>query len=712
MTKKFKKASMILLALFLAVACVCSIAITNNKAYADEETLNGFRRIEYVESGKYYDYKNAFPDNAYFLNLPTITVLTHGMGSDARVWSNDISADNLNNETVHFAYDEFSLIERLRSKSNALGNQVVRAVISSTDSTGVNEYSFELKKVELMGSGINKVYRTNEIDFDLSALDPTKHLIVIYDAGCMSDRSNEEDFKAFTNMLLSIVNKIGEKINTTDVDRRPIYPKINLIGHSRGGLTNLAFAMAYPELVYSLTSIGTPYFGSNFGRLSGVLSYLRMNEENQAIQDIQNEEKQTDMVIKWNAGYLGANNLPEDDIYNGLANTVYENISTPLYKKIKLKLLGGYMRTNYLKMLINSDYMTEFMNIPPTELENLKKFPSAFEKYMLAGNLVSGEIAKQLNAAGIGNGITAKQVTQVFDEAMFNNDMQKPAGNPFIFDDLFVSLNSQLGIRYNKISYAGFSDHTHYKYFSDLNNIQEYKFAQFQVPIVHNLETRDPFFVNEIVYGTGNAGNIEGTGNEIDEATDMGMSMGKYRDMGSFVHKCVTNMEPAPFDGRDIKSDAVIVRSNRGVDVLTDDGYMSNHCDIVDMEWFFKQCSMSVDFATLRPTYDRIKITISGDVKEKDDGYQWIGIFNTSATKDSDKIAEFRTEHGSGVKDTKWSYTLNADFDLLLAYFSDGKIVLRYTGSGRQNDDWYCRNIKMTIKIYKWREVPDHEIVQ
>ena len=129
MTKRFKKASMILLALFLAVACVCSIAITNNKAYADEETLNGFRRIEYVESGEYYDYKNAFPDNAYFLNIPTITVLTHGMGSKASVWSNDISADNVDYNNIHFSYDEFSLIERLRSKSNALGNQVVRAVI-------------------------------------------------------------------------------------------------------------------------------------------------------------------------------------------------------------------------------------------------------------------------------------------------------------------------------------------------------------------------------------------------------------------------------------------------------------------------------------------------------------------------------------------------------------------------------------------------------
>ena len=41
-----------------------------------------------------------------------------------------------------------------------------------------------------------------------------------------------------------------------------ILPKVNLIGHSRGGLTNLQYALDHPDLVDSLISIGTPYFGT------------------------------------------------------------------------------------------------------------------------------------------------------------------------------------------------------------------------------------------------------------------------------------------------------------------------------------------------------------------------------------------------------------------------------------------------------------------
>ena len=42
-------------------------------------------------------------------------------------------------------------------------------------------------------------------------------------------------------------------------------PKINLIGHSRGGLTNLQYALDHPDLVAGLYSMGTPYFGTDTG---------------------------------------------------------------------------------------------------------------------------------------------------------------------------------------------------------------------------------------------------------------------------------------------------------------------------------------------------------------------------------------------------------------------------------------------------------------
>ena len=46
------------------------------------------------------------------------------------------------------------------------------------------------------------------------------------------------------------------------------YPRINLIGHSRGGLTNMEFANTYPRLICTMFAIGTPFFGSNFGRVN------------------------------------------------------------------------------------------------------------------------------------------------------------------------------------------------------------------------------------------------------------------------------------------------------------------------------------------------------------------------------------------------------------------------------------------------------------
>jgi len=43
-----------------------------------------------------------------------------------------------------------------------------------------------------------------------------------------------------------------------------VFPKINLIAHSRGGLTSLDYAMDFYRLIYSINTIGTPFFGYNF----------------------------------------------------------------------------------------------------------------------------------------------------------------------------------------------------------------------------------------------------------------------------------------------------------------------------------------------------------------------------------------------------------------------------------------------------------------
>ena len=46
-----------------------------------------------------------------------------------------------------------------------------------------------------------------------------------------------------------------------------IVPKVNLIGHSRGGLVNMIYALNHPSLVASFMSVGTPYLGSDWAEV-------------------------------------------------------------------------------------------------------------------------------------------------------------------------------------------------------------------------------------------------------------------------------------------------------------------------------------------------------------------------------------------------------------------------------------------------------------
>ncbi len=55
---------------------------------------------------------------------------------------------------------------------------------------------------------------------------------------------------------------IIDKISYDYLEVMGALPKINLIGHSCGGLTNMDYAINHPKNVASLISLGTPYNGS------------------------------------------------------------------------------------------------------------------------------------------------------------------------------------------------------------------------------------------------------------------------------------------------------------------------------------------------------------------------------------------------------------------------------------------------------------------
>ena len=226
---------------------------------------------------------------------PMITVLTHGLGGSDFHWSND--GQN------RFAYDADSLIENLRRNSpNGAGVYWARM-----DNDSI--LSFHLMELESGEYNYQRYIFTNMSSIGyLTMANLTRHMIIVFNSTNEVRRNtNAVKYAEFRAMLTSIIADVGYLTGGT-------FPKINLIGHSRGGLTNLEFAMDHPRLVCSVFSLGTPYFGSNFANINILReSVVRGGPY---LTDVQSTAEQNRLMNRWNAEY----------------NTRFRNISVHIYR--------------------------------------------------------------------------------------------------------------------------------------------------------------------------------------------------------------------------------------------------------------------------------------------------------------------------------------------------------------------------------------------
>lgn len=107
------------------------------------------------------------------------------------------------------------------------------------------------------------VYANNNYVSSITSVN--NHVIVIYEASATVDDKivnvAYEELKFVINMVTYDVTKVkNSKV------------KINLIGHSRGGLINMKYAINYPYNVDSLFSMGTPYNGTKISPLNGLIN--------------------------------------------------------------------------------------------------------------------------------------------------------------------------------------------------------------------------------------------------------------------------------------------------------------------------------------------------------------------------------------------------------------------------------------------------------
>ena len=126
---------------------------------------------------------------------------------------------------------------------------------------------------------------------------------------------------------------------------------------------------------------------------------------------------------------------------------------------------------------------------------------------------------------------------------------------------------------------------------------------------------------------------------------------------------------------------------------ITDDGRDKQQLDIIRIESDFPVQDL------VNAGYRYFTITLSMDVCEKNDGYQYVFIYSDpTSTGDGNLLADHKFDHGgSGV--TGWSRE-TVTFTVYIDDLTDS-IYIRYGASGEGDDTWYNKNVKVTITASK-----------
>ncbi|MDE6604530.1 MAG: alpha/beta fold hydrolase [Clostridia bacterium] len=441
-----------------------------------------------------YDLSASGKNSNQVMDIPQITVLTPGLSSKASVWSNQY--DGI--KELKFEYDEDSLIEKLIDKS---------------DSSMFRVFVNENNEVDIFPD-----YSLNDMDKISSITDISKHIIIIFDPN-NADASNDGIYYEFNIAIGNIVLQVKEL-------NGGILPKLNLIGHSRGGLTNMQYALDHPDMVASLISIGTPYFSSN---TANVLGEMFMGGQTDGLDDIVDPNIYMQYYNRWNDNY--------------------DN----LYKEINAVAIGGYSSLSMLPLILTNDksnVIESVAGLNKSERVAVAVFLEGFFAYVAGVKGLNIELSSinSLLTRGLNALLPQSKIVDIL--TLINSEIGLTYHPPFTayFGDLLVPLDSQLGIEngielLNIHRYKGFKRYK--RYFNEFNTNFD-KVAQAMPPAVHNLEPRDAQII-EWVCNEVNMGIVE-EGFRYKKVNESGIAITGYYGRYDSTEVVV----PAQIDGFDV----------------------------------------------------------------------------------------------------------------------------------------------------------------
>ena len=405
------------------------------------------------------------------MDKPQITVLTHGWGMGAGTWSNNYqhAISNLSNEnsngadkpkdpknSIPFSYDESSIISKLNNDYG--GTTTYWAIMKDYSDTEFGLFDISGNKQQFSQYIAEENYTKIKQITDIS-----KHIVVVFQAND-AGKSHNNIYYQFNYIISNIVNDVK-------VLNGGILPKLNLIAHSRGGITNMQYALDHPDLVASLISMGTPYFGSTTAKIAGAALFGSDN----GLEDILNPEL-----------YYG---------YSNRWNTDYER----LYKDINAVAIGGYSTLLFLNNVVENDYSNYVK-----DYKDLIKFlipVACLGNRNLHFKFLVSAILKKILQENVDK-FSDEDIADIVEIWLTEIDANSFIPSAAWYNDILVPLDSQLAkdngsANYSGGTYKGFKHRT--RCYNIWDDIDFTKIASPLTPVPHNLEPRDPKIIDMVL---------------------------------------------------------------------------------------------------------------------------------------------------------------------------------------------------------------------
>ncbi len=378
--KRFKNIAIGFLSIVIFI-CMCGLLVVNQNVLAEETTSS--QEAYYNLTFEELDEATVRKSRSH--SAPQVTVLSYGLGGSISNWSH-------NDNSYGFEYAQESIIEQIKvnaSENSSKDVAILRVrttfrkdfiegtlseetsvVAQDADEEHIGISSMQAKysnlqiedddkKIqvyEYLTEPNNEKYIQNISSDGVIAEDIfNKHLVLIFDE-CYLQAPLEKASQYTKNKYIAEKYSSNDSVYAQlefvlDVISYQYYcltgelPTFNMIGHSRGGLLNMMYALGHPYNVASLYSIGTPYNGSLLGEMQWARELAGMDvtvnykaeEQDLTTEEIEYEENLAP----------GIYDILNEDLYNSYKNA-WNSHYDDWYDHIDFCPIGAYVDAGFI----------------------------------------------------------------------------------------------------------------------------------------------------------------------------------------------------------------------------------------------------------------------------------------------------------------------------------------------------------------------------